>query len=51
MKPLIFQVSEYDVGRLGIHKRDIGRWCVLVQGAIHFRESEASARELLEYLK
>jgi len=46
-----FQITTEDVGRLGITKRDIGKWGVLVCGVIHLKKTEAQARELCEYLR
>lgn len=46
MKALLFQVSEMDIGILGIKKCDLGKWVVLVQGCVHFKKNEEEARKL-----
>ena len=51
MKTLIFQVSEYGVGTLGLKKRDIGRWVLLVAGCVHFRESREDCLKMRAYVE
>ena len=45
-KFLIFQVTEEDCGRLGVTKRDIGKWGVLVSGCIYYCKTREDALKL-----
>jgi hypothetical protein len=46
MKCLIFEVTSEDVGRLGITRRDVGKWAVLVSGCVHFRKNHEECLKL-----
>ena len=45
-KCLVFQVTQEDVGRLGVTQRDVGKWAVLVSGCIHYRKTREDAMQL-----
>ena len=48
---MLFQITEENIGRNGLTKRDIGKWCVMVQGCPHIRKTYDDAKELLDFIK
>jgi hypothetical protein len=48
---MIFQIDSENVGYNGFTKRDIGKWCVMVQGCTHLFKTEILARECAAYIK
>ena len=48
---MLYQVTLDHIGRLGITKRDVGKWCVLVQGCTHLFRKYDDAKECYDFIR
>lgn len=42
---MIFKIELENVGYNGFTRRDVGKWCLMVQGCAHIFKTEKLARE------